>query len=129
MKNRYIKGISKPRPSAPGRLEEDVGKTHFAVQSRGARTIKPRIARGLSKPPPSPVSIRLDEDVREALEAEAAARGIGLATLLRQIASQAAIRLHRERIRRQSKAVGDYVAGSREAAEFYEDWGTPRAEG
>ena len=129
MKTRHIKRISKPKRPAPRRLEEDVGKADFAARSQGAPTRTRRIIRGISKPVPSPVSIRLDEDARETLEAEAAARGIGLATLLRQIASEAAIRLHRERIRRQSKAVGDYVAGSREAAEFYEGWGTPRAEG
>ena len=38
----------------------------------------------------APVSIRLDDEVRETLEAEARSRNIGLATLLRQIAAEAA---------------------------------------
>jgi predicted transcriptional regulator len=77
----------------------------------------------------APVSIRLDDDVRKTLEAEARARNIGLATLLRQIAAEAARQAKRKRIREQSEAVGKYVASSPEAAEFYEFWGTPRIDG
>jgi hypothetical protein len=69
----------------------------------------------------------LDDDVRATLEAEAKVQGIGLSTYLRQIAREAARHVRRERIRRQSKLVGDYVAREPEAAAFYEDWGTPRA--
>ena len=76
----------------------------------------------------SPVSVRLDDDVRETLEAEARARGTGLSTYLRQIAIETAQRLRRERIRAQSRAVGEHVAGSSEAAAFYQEWGTPRSE-
>ena len=76
----------------------------------------------------SPVSVRLDGDVRETLEAEARARHIGLSTYLRQIAIETATRLRRERIRAQSCAVGEYVAQSGDAAAFYEEWGTPRHE-
>jgi hypothetical protein len=76
-----------------------------------------------------PISIRLDEDVRETLEAEARSRNIGLATLLRQIAKEAARQVKRNRIREQSEAVGRYVATNPEAREFYEFWGTPRMEG
>jgi GNAT superfamily N-acetyltransferase len=76
-----------------------------------------------------PVSIRLDENVRAALDEEARARGVGLSTYLRQVATETAHRLRRERIRRQSKAVGEHAARSPEAAEFYEAWGTPRTEG
>lgn len=75
-----------------------------------------------------PISVRLDDEVREALEEEARARRIGLSTYLREIAAEAAARLRRERIRQQSKAVGDYVAASPEAAAFYEEWGTPGSE-
>jgi GNAT superfamily N-acetyltransferase len=75
------------------------------------------------------VSVRLDDDVRAALDEEARARGVGLSTYLRQLATETAHRLRRERIRRQSKAVGERVARSPEAAGFYEVWGTPRAEG
>jgi len=76
----------------------------------------------------APVSVRLDDDVRETLEAEARTRHIGLSTYLRQIAIEAAARLRRERIRAQSRAVGEYVAESSEAAAFYAEWGTPRLE-
>jgi hypothetical protein len=77
----------------------------------------------------APISVRLDDDVKETLEAEARARRIGLSTYLRQIAIETAKRLRRERIHAQSRAVGEYVAASPEAAAFYEDWGTPRLEG
>ena len=77
----------------------------------------------------APVSIRLDDEVRETLEAEARSRKIGLATLLRQIAKEAARQVKRKRIRQQTAAVGRYVASSPEAAEFCEFWGTPRQEG
>jgi hypothetical protein len=77
----------------------------------------------------APVSIRLDDEVRKTLEAEARSRNIGLATLLRQIAADAARQLRRKRIREQSEAVGRYVASHPEAKEFYEFWGTPRIEG
>ena len=76
----------------------------------------------------APVSVRLDDDVRETLEAEARARHIGLSTYLRQIAIETATRLRRERIRAQSRAVGEYVAESADAAAFYEEWGTPKHE-
>ncbi len=77
----------------------------------------------------APISIRLDDKVREELEAEARARNIGLATLLRQIAAEAARQVKRKRIREQSEAVGRYVASHPEAREFYEFWGTPHMEG
>ena len=77
----------------------------------------------------APVSIRLDDEVRKTLEAEARSRNIGLATLLRQIAAEAARQVKRQRIREQSEEVGRYVASNPEAKEFYEFWGTPRMEG
>jgi len=76
----------------------------------------------------APVSVRLDDDVRQLLEAEARARHIGLSTYLRQIAIETAERLRKERIRAQSRVVGEYVASSAEAAAFYDEWGTPRLE-
>lgn len=81
----------------------------------------------------APISIRLDEEVRKELETQARARNIGLATLLRQIAAEAArqakpSQAKRKRIREQSEAVGRYVATHPEAREFYEFWGTPRME-
>ena len=74
----------------------------------------------------APISVRLDDDVRETLEVEARARHVGLSTYLRQIAIEAAARLRRERIRAQSRKVGEYMTESPEAAGFYDDWGTPR---
>ena len=47
----------------------------------------------------APVSVRLDDDVRKTLEAEARARHIGLSTYLRQIAIETAARLPRVRMR------------------------------
>lgn len=76
----------------------------------------------------TPISIRLDNEVRKTLETEARARHVGLSTYLRQIAIEAAARLRRERIRAQSRAVGEYVSESAEAAAFYDEWGTPRLE-
>ena len=75
----------------------------------------------------SPLSLRLDDETRVTLEQEAAARHVGLSTLLRDLAVEAAQRIRRERVRRQSAAVGDYVASTPEAASFYADWGTPQA--
>lgn len=75
-----------------------------------------------------PISIRLDEDVRDELEAQARARGIGLATLLRDLATEAAREARRARIRQASAAIGRRVAVDPEARAFYEDWGTPSAD-
>ena len=76
-----------------------------------------------------PVSIRLDDDVRDELETQARARGIGLATLLRDLATEAARKARRARIREASAAVGTRVATSAAGQAFYEEWGTPRADG
>ena len=78
---------------------------------------------------PSHISIRLDDEIRQTLEAEAGSRNIGLSTLLREIPTEAARQTKRRRIREQAEAVGRYVASSPEAAEFFEFWGTPRQEG
>lgn len=67
----------------------------------------------------------LDEDVWITLEAEAEARGIGLATHLRQIAAEAARKARRETIRRQTEAIGRYVAEKPAARDFYAAWGMP----
>lgn len=71
----------------------------------------------------SPVSIRLEEDVKDILEQEAREHQMGLSSYLRQIATEAAERVRRQRIRRQSEAVGEYVQQSPQARGFYEDWG------
>jgi hypothetical protein len=77
----------------------------------------------------SRISIRLDDEVRQTLAAEARSRGIPLAALLRQLTKEAARQMKRQRIREQSEAVGRYIASHPEAREFYEFWGTPRQEG
>lgn len=76
----------------------------------------------------APISIRLDDDVRTELETQAQALGVGLATLLRELATSAAREAKRARIRAASEAIGAQVARSGEAAAFYGDWGTPGAE-
>jgi hypothetical protein len=75
----------------------------------------------------SPLSIRLDDDVLVTLDGAAKARGIGLATYLRDLAAAEARRIRRERIREQSREVAAYVAASPEAQDFFADWGTPTA--
>jgi predicted transcriptional regulator len=77
----------------------------------------------------TPISVRLDDNVREELEAQARIRNVGLSTLLRDIAKEAARQAKRKRIREQTEAVGRYVATHPEAKEFYNFWGTPRQEG
>jgi hypothetical protein len=75
----------------------------------------------------SPLSIGLDDDVLVTLDGAAKARGIGLATYLRDLAAAEARRIRRERIREQSRQVAAHIAGSVEAQEFFTDWGTPTA--
>jgi predicted transcriptional regulator len=75
----------------------------------------------------TPISIRLDDDVREELEAQARARGMGLATLLRDLATQSAREARRARIRAASATVAD-PATAASGGSFYEDWGTPLAD-
>ena len=77
----------------------------------------------------APISIRLNTDVRETLEAEARAQGIGLASYLRQLAAKAARDVRRARIRAGSATVACHVATDRAARDFMEDWGTPDADG
>jgi GNAT superfamily N-acetyltransferase len=72
-----------------------------------------------------PISIRLDDDVRAELEAQAQAHGIGLATLLRDLATRVARDAQRARIHQASETIGRRVAGNAEARAFYEEIGTP----
>ena len=76
----------------------------------------------------APISIRLDDDVRVELEAQASSKGVGLATLLRELATQAAREGRRARIRAESKQVAAYVAATPDAQRFYDDWGMPNGE-
>jgi hypothetical protein len=77
----------------------------------------------------APISVRLDNDTRDILAAEAKAQGIGLASYLRQLAANAARDVRRARIRAGSAAVARHVAADPEARKFMEDWGTPDAKG
>jgi len=77
----------------------------------------------------APISIRLDTEVRDILESEARARGIGLASYLRQLAAEAARDVRRARIRAESETVARYVAANPDARAFVEDWGTPASDG
>ena len=72
-----------------------------------------------------PISIRLEDDVREELEAQARACGIGLSTLLRDLAAAAARDARRARIRKESERVASYIAVSPDGRAVYEDWGAP----
>jgi hypothetical protein len=72
-----------------------------------------------------PISIRLDDDVREELEAQAQSRGIGLATLLRDVATRAARDARKARIRQASEAIGDRVASSPDGRALYDEIGSP----
>jgi hypothetical protein len=72
-----------------------------------------------------PISIRLNDDVRDELEAQARASGIDLATLLRDLATRAARDARRARIAEASARVGRHVAMSADGRAFYEEWGTP----
>ena len=76
----------------------------------------------------APISVRLDADVRETLEAEAKAQGMGLASYLRQLAAKAARDVRRARIRADSAAVARHAAADPTAREFMADWGTPGTE-
>ena len=72
----------------------------------------------------SPISVRLDDQVQATLESAAKEKGVGLSTYLRDLASEDARRIRKERIRAQSENVGRYVATSPEASVFYADWGS-----
>jgi hypothetical protein len=72
-----------------------------------------------------PISIRLDDDVRTELDAQAASLGIGLATYLRELATKAARDAKRARIRAASSDVARYAANTPGGAAFYDDWGSP----
>jgi GNAT superfamily N-acetyltransferase len=72
-----------------------------------------------------PISIRLDDDVRAELESCAQSQGVGLATLLRDMATAAAREARRARIHQASEEIGRRVAASPDARAFYQDVGTP----
>jgi len=75
-----------------------------------------------------PISIRLDDDVRGTLESDAAEHGVGLATYLRDLATERARAVRKAQIRAESRLVGELVRTDPEARAFYEFWGTPGTE-
>jgi len=72
------------------------------------------------------ISIRLDADVSENLEAEARSQGIGLATYLRRLAAEAAREARRARIRIGSAGVARQIVENPEARAFMENWTVER---
>jgi hypothetical protein len=70
-----------------------------------------------------PLSVRLDDDVRQELEKAAAERSIGLATLLREIAAAEAKRIRAARIRAQSGAVAAHWTSLSAPEPFFENVG------
>jgi hypothetical protein len=77
---------------------------------------------------PTPITIVLDDEVRDELSALAKARGLGLADLLCDLAAGTAREERRVRIRAASAGMGAIVPTSAEAHSFYDDWGTPLAD-
>jgi hypothetical protein len=76
-----------------------------------------------------PLSIRLEDDQRAELKAEARWREIPVATLVRDLLSEGLQQARRQRILEASAKIGERVATSEKARAFYEDWGTPNAGG
>ncbi len=72
-----------------------------------------------------PLSIRLDDEVRDILASEARARGVGLATFVRDLATRAARDARRARIRAQSAQVAHHLQGTEQGGALYDDVGTP----
>ena len=69
-----------------------------------------------------PIPVRLDDDERAGLQAQAGKRGTGPITLPRDHAARDA---QRARIREASEAIGRRVASDKKARAFYEEIGTP----
>ncbi|MFM7343782.1 MAG: ribbon-helix-helix protein, CopG family [Tagaea sp.] len=69
-----------------------------------------------------PISVRLDDKATEIVKAEAAKRGIGLSTYIRDLVNEEAKRLRKARIRAQSKRFGELAARDPEIRAFLEDW-------
>jgi hypothetical protein len=73
----------------------------------------------------NPISVRLDDDVREILEEDAEEQHLGLGTYLRQLASTHAKALWKARVRAESKRIGELYAVDPKAREFHDELGTP----
>lgn len=76
-----------------------------------------------------PVSIRLDDKLRHDLEQEAAARGVTLTSLMRDILSVGAREMRRQRIRSESKRVAEYVSAAPQARALFDETGRAHSNG
>ena len=75
-----------------------------------------------------PLSIRLADDIRETLEAETRARGVGLATFVRDLATRAARDVRRAAMRAESEQVSRYLTQSEPGRALYDEIGTPSSD-
>lgn len=74
------------------------------------------------------LSIRLDADDREALEAAAHRQGKGLSAFVRELAEAEARRVRREEIRAEGDKVMAHLATHPEARDELDEIGTPLAD-
>jgi hypothetical protein len=70
----------------------------------------------------SPISVRLDDEVRATLEADAMEHGIGLATYLRNMATDRAKLVRKAKVRAESRHVAERNRDDPDAREFYDFW-------
>lgn len=77
----------------------------------------------------SPLSLRLDDHLRSALEQEAQAQGVALSHLIRTFLEQGARDARRARIRRDSHNVAQYIAQEPSAQELMHDVGGAHSHG
>ena len=74
--------------------------------------------------PGNPISVRLDDAVRAILERDAAQHNMGLATYLRDLATERSRALRKAEIYEESRRVAELVRSNPEARAFHDDWGT-----
>ena len=67
----------------------------------------------------------MDDEVHRELDEDARARGVGLATYLRDLAAARAKAVRGARIRAESRRVGQLYRERAEVSEFYDTWGAP----
>ncbi|MCE2576753.1 hypothetical protein [Komagataeibacter sp. FNDCR2] len=68
----------------------------------------------------SPLSIRLDDRLRDDLEREASARGVPLSRLVRELLEEGVSLARRERIRADGARVAAYAAAAPEARALFD---------
>lgn len=77
--------------------------------------------------PTVPISVRLDPDVRAALERDAKDHRVGLATYLRQLAAARARVLRKQEIREESRRAAQALHAEPENLDSLEAWSMPTA--